>query len=281
MEFKEETSPLKSLAHRLKKNFFQNKMTEIKQKCQYYNSGYCKYKEKCTFSHPIEECEMSCKETTCPKRHRKLCRYGERCRHKSKCSYKHRENQTFNSHSENLASLLIKVKELLDYKKNSEAKIYNLEKELKSVQLKKDKKHIKVGEVSVRGTEQIKKDFIKLKSEFELLKLCQRNQISKTVELKNPERELNKIKCTDCDLKFKTENGLKVHIELVHSPKLSNQDSLRYKYCVISCSDSDVMKKHLEREHKFIGHQCNITFIEENIFKSPTTKHSGCGQTAV
>ena len=251
-------------------------MTETKQKCKYFNSGYC----KCTFAHPITECEKNCKEKNCTKRRRKLCRYGERCRHKSKCSYKHRENQTFNSHSENLASLQVQVKELLEYKKNSEAKIQNLEKELKSVILKKDNKHIKDDEFSVRETEQIKKDFIKLKSEFNLLKLCQRNKICKTVESKNPERDLNKIKCNDCDLEFKTKNGLKVHIELLHPPQLCTQGNFKCKYCVISCSDSDVMKKHMEREHKFICHKCNKTFIEENLFKRHTTKDSGCGQTA-
>ena len=55
--------------------------------------------------------------------------------------------------------------------------------------------------------EQIKKDFINLKSEFQLLKLCQSNQISKTVEIKKFRKYINEIKCNDCALKFKTENG--------------------------------------------------------------------------
>ena len=157
-------------------------MTETKQKCKYYNSGYCKYKDRCTSSHPIEECETSCKEKTCEKRHRKLSRYGVKCRQKSKCSYKHTENQTTNNPSENLAYLQGKVKELLEYKKNSEAKIQNLEKDLKTVKSKKDNKLIRDYEVSVKETEQIKKDFIKINSEFQLSKLCQRNLISKTIK---------------------------------------------------------------------------------------------------
>ena len=169
----------------------------------------------------------------------------------------------------------------MEYKKSSEAKIQNLEKELNTVKSKKDNKLIRAYEVSLKETEQIKKDFIKLNSEFQLLKLCQRNLISKTVELKAPERDLNEIKCNDCDLKFKTENGLKVHCELVHPIQFSKQSKLKCKYCVISCSDADVMKKHMEREHKFICHKCNETFKEENTFKSHASKHTGCDQTTV
>ena len=80
---KEVISPISS-AHQTK-NLFQNKMTETKQKCKDFNSGYCKYKNRCTFAHPIEECEKSCSNKNCTKRHRKLCRYGQRCRHKDKC----------------------------------------------------------------------------------------------------------------------------------------------------------------------------------------------------
>ena len=56
-------------------------------------------------------------------------------------------------------------------------------------------------EVSVKEKEQ-KKDLINLNRKLQLLKLCQTNLTSKTVELQAPERELNKIKCNDCDFKF-------------------------------------------------------------------------------
>ena len=135
---------------------------------------------------------------------------------------------------------------------NSEAKNLNLEKELKSSLLTHDKKNIKDEEFIDKEMEQIKKDFINLKSEFQLLKLCQRNQVSKTVEMNKHGKDINEIKCNGCALKFKTENGLKVHIELIHPNQICNQATLKCKYCVISCTDSDVMKKHKEREHRFI-----------------------------
>ena len=94
-------------------------------------------------------------------------------------------------------------------------------------------------------------------------------------------KDINEIKCNGCALKFKTENGLKVHIELVHPNQFCKQATLKCKYCVISCTDSDVMKKHKEREHRFICHKCNETFKEERQFKSHTTKESECVQTKI
>ena len=92
--------------------------------------------------------------------------------------------------------------------------------------------------VSVKEKEQIKKDLINLNSKLQLLKLT-----PKTVELQAPERELNKIKCNDCDFKFETENGLKVHFVFVHPSQFSKQNKLKSKYCVIRFSDSGVLKK--------------------------------------
>ena len=117
------------------------------------------------------------------------------------------ENQTTNNPSENLAYLQGKVKELLEYKRKFWSQNTKPGKRLQTVKSKKDNKLIRDYEVSAKEMEQIDKDFIKLNSEFQLLKLCQRNLTSITVELKAPERDLNKMKCNDCDLKFKTENG--------------------------------------------------------------------------
>ena len=77
----------------------------------------------------------------------------------------------------------------------------------------------------------------------------------KTLELKKPETDSTKMKCNDCDLKFKTESGLKVHIELVHSTQFCREGVLECDYCLISCSDFDFIKKHMEREHKYRCHK--------------------------
>ena len=60
-------------------------------KCPHYNSGFCKFKQKCKFFHPIDKCERSCKEKTCRKRHPKLCKQGSKCSFfvAGTCAYNH------------------------------------------------------------------------------------------------------------------------------------------------------------------------------------------------
>ena len=72
-----------------KKNLFQIKMAEEREKCKYFNSGYFKYKTKCRYLHPKEECKDNCTLKSCMKRHVKTCKFRSNCRHKEKCAYKH------------------------------------------------------------------------------------------------------------------------------------------------------------------------------------------------
>ena len=39
-------------------------------------------------------------------------------------------------------------------------------------------------------------------------------------------KDINEIKCNGCTLKFKTENGLKVHIEFVHPTSSASKPPL-------------------------------------------------------
>ena len=41
------------------------------------------------------------------------------------------------------------------------------------------------------------------------------------------------INCLICNLAFKTENGLKVHMEFVHLIPPDMEDELDYKYCTL------------------------------------------------
>ena len=49
------------------------------QVCSYITVWYCKEKNECSKIHPVDDCEEKCKEKTCLKRHRRLCRDRERC----------------------------------------------------------------------------------------------------------------------------------------------------------------------------------------------------------
>ena len=59
-------------------------------KCYYYDTGYCKYKQNCKLYHPTEDCINKCKENKCKFRHRRICKNGENCFYKhKKCEYLH------------------------------------------------------------------------------------------------------------------------------------------------------------------------------------------------
>ena len=82
------------------------------------------------------------------------------------------------------------------------------------------------------------------------------------------------MKCNACESVFQKKFGLKVHNDLVHHNKLVNKEELKCKHCIITCSDLDVMNKHIMREHGFKCFECNVTFKEEcNLQAHTNTSH--------
>ena len=141
------------------------------------------------------------------------------------------------------------VKELLNYKIKSEAKINRLEKvkSLNATSFNENKtKSSKLLEV-----ESISNEFAKLKSEFEWFKLCQRNRATKRAEVKKIGISSKSIKCNTCESAFQTESSLKVHNNLVHKKEPVGKEKVKWKHCIITCSDLDVMNNHIVHEHKF------------------------------
>ena len=113
--------------------------------------------------------------------------------------------------------------------------------------------------------ESMTENFVKLKSEFEVLKCCQQNQNIKLSENKDQGTRSKCLKSKGCDLIIQTATGLKVHNDLVHRKESVAPEELKCKYCIITCS---VMKKHITREHIFRYEECDTTFKEESDLKS-------------
>lgn len=247
-------------------------MPEEKEKCFYFNSGYCKYKSKCKYLHPKEECSQNCKLKNCIKRHIKQCKFGINCKRIEKCAYKHTVDEGESSQNNRIISLEKTVKQLLEFKVKSEEKITSLQQEVISL---KQKKGNETANKSDKSTVEnvLKQEFVKLKSEFELLKLCQRKNNSRLLTNNVLATSSADIKCNICDSVFKTESGMKVHNDLVHQNKNAVKENLKCKRCNITCSDSEVMVKHNEREHKFKCTICDKTFKEEHLLKT----HSSTG----
>ena len=64
---------------------------EVK-KCSYFDTGYCKYGEKCQFRHYLIKCEiLDCENENWGFCHPKPCEHRKKCRYYSKgiCAYEY------------------------------------------------------------------------------------------------------------------------------------------------------------------------------------------------
>ena len=78
--------------------------------CKHYNVGYCKFKAKCMFLHPTEECDNKCKRITYLKRHRKVCKLRNYCK-KKKNEFKHDQKSDTNDQISELKRAVTKLLE--------------------------------------------------------------------------------------------------------------------------------------------------------------------------
>ena len=71
---------------------------KIQRKCKFFNSGFCKYKDKsCRFVHPKKRCKeylksLTCGYRDCPDRHPKICKWQSdrtQCKRGEECEYLH------------------------------------------------------------------------------------------------------------------------------------------------------------------------------------------------
>ena len=94
------------------------------EKCPHYNVGYCKFEEKCKMQHNKEECNDSeCDSKMCPTRHRKSCKYENRCKYKKQnvCEFWHKDGRKDqNIHAED------KAKQYIEYIRGLRAEIMQL-----------------------------------------------------------------------------------------------------------------------------------------------------------
>ena len=113
--------------------------------CPHYRIGYCKYKESCKHFHPKENCaEIKCSNRSCTKRHRKPCKFGEKCTRKDSCEFLHdskkkfKENAPEDTKTKRDMEKIIKLKdaeieELSEKVKLMEVSIASINEKLKAV----------------------------------------------------------------------------------------------------------------------------------------------------
>ena len=95
----------------VKTSYYWNKpVTMNSEKCQYFDKGYCKSRDKCSLKHPLVECEGSCEDRRiCPKRHRVFCKNGNECVFDltNSCEFLHKaDNKSTERHHATLQSMI-------------------------------------------------------------------------------------------------------------------------------------------------------------------------------
>jgi hypothetical protein len=192
-----------------------------------------------------------------------------KCRLKEKCAFKHTETKHIgkNNNTDQISALEEVVKELLDYKRESEAKIASLENQLINIKgmlgregdmLEKDLKK-KQNDIA-----DIKRDVKGLKSEFALSKLCEKNQLPSKSDAKVVQQSDMPPghKCDQCDMTFQTENGVRVHIDLAHI-NAKPEEIKKCKYCNYKSAIS-AMDVHIQNFHKFRCLKCTYSLHNQD-----------------
>ena len=112
-----------------------------KTRCKFYNSGYCKFADKCKFRHFKTICsESKCRSNTCTNRHPKLCRFKDEFRRRTSCLYIHVDNDITSNTEKELElqnfTLRTEFKELYKITKTMESKIKQISQELQGINTK-------------------------------------------------------------------------------------------------------------------------------------------------
>jgi len=182
------------------------KMSAAIDKCPHYNSGFCKFTQKCKLFHPTEICEQKCKDKACQKRHPKLCKKGAKCSFlgMGECAYSHLDMNKEQKVSNN---------ELKDLVLNLSSKVESLTESINA----KDK------EISV------------LKLKFDALE-------KKTMDLK--EQDLDET-LNENDWKESMNKVQNLEKNVVILQELSEKNKQTFKYNTIGISDTDKVVNNL------------------------------------
>ena len=183
------------------------------KKCNFYNVGYCRYKEKCHFKHPKSEClNSACERRNCDKRHPRACKFqnlGRKCKHGENCAFKHIKSVE-NSTSEAVTkSALLKVKDELIKKKDEEIK--GLKRQNKSDRMEKDKEIDELKAKLLKNQNDIKR------KDAEIVELENKVKNASKEALSNFTFNSNKkIQCEKCEFQSKSKSGLNKHMKSKH-----------------------------------------------------------------
>ena len=202
------------------------KISEIMKKCNFYNVGYCRYKEKCHFKHPKSDCcETSCRNKRCENRHPRQCKFevlGKKCRHGDACAFKHLQNKDECSEIHKKVEEQKKVLKAKDDQiKKKDDEIHNLKTNIEHLKIEKEKeivilktrinevekeirrKDLRISKIEIRGEEK--------KLECEKCDFKSKNKAGLSRHTKTKHKEIETLVCTVCEFKAKSTETLEEH----------------------------------------------------------------------
>lgn len=235
------------------------------RRCKYFNRGYCKYANKCSFLHYEKKCEDFLKNGICTQqkrclyRHPKNCRYwirkSEGCQRENKCQYLHDPTKKFKDIDNNLEAESNEDKS--DHK--------NISKSCNSVE---DKHLFSKGTVLNSVNLDKMKSIIDLQHKIDTSKNKLESEQDKTNDEDSLDSYSHEHSCDQCNFKTKSKDELRDHTNLLHykTQNLNLKESTEFindkkitddNLSCIKCDFKTKSKAQLNAHQNFV-HQ-NIT----------------------
>ena len=237
--------------------------------CQFNKFGYCKYKEGCMKLHIDENCDNSCDNLNCVRRHPKECKYYrkyKRCKF-DPCRYLHKEN--------NIDEIL-KAKENIDLKiKKIEDKIAEINDKIVTFENSYAERHQQIIDNSIHIFENKLEIFETNLNSFEKLISEKDNYIKSLeatifrIEEENKDqgqkietlihemkilseassRPTTLFKCRNCDFETTSEKGLKQHNSKKHTKSENKGKRIECEHCKYGFNSKETLAVHIGKMH--------------------------------
>ena len=257
------------------------------KKCQFYDRGYCRYKEKSTNKHPDKVCDdPNCSVDKCDKIHPNPCKYGPRCRFSKKklCLYSHDTLVCDDSKMDALAKkveafekqisvLSKKLDNFVELGKHVDRKIEALDNTVnnnKKASIENNARTEKLENLVKKMETRLNKlesgEIDKKVTDLEnIIKKQQKKNEHLEVKIKALEAFYNEklLKCTQCEFATVSEKGLKTHVVKKHkTEKKKKEDTFQYPrscdLCEKEIKNKIAMKTHMKtHSYKDVLYQCN------------------------
>ena len=231
-------------------------------RCKYFNTGYCKYEERCLFKHPKSVCMLAlCQDKLCQNRHPKPCRFKALCRRRTTCMYRHNKYEKLNYETE-IDKLKEEIRQLV---------IHNNEK----ICLLKDIDNLKINNINLKQKLQETEDNLSVQ-EAEIAKLLDKVDLLTTEAKDNAMLVKKSLELFKID-KFKEERDKDIKMYILGMHQWSLKSLLEENIWCPDCSDDfkDIgeLKKHNNR-YQFTCYSCgNCLKEKENTSHHCSSEH--------